>query len=214
VTATAVRHARHRQRRPLWPAVTGACVALVAVIAGAIAWLGGPSEAHPPYTDPAATGRLALCDRAGHQLASGSTTSAPFVVRAVGSTAAAARYAGPGRVATLYAFQPRTGVPADEWSGRMLTAASRYTNPDHPMAEATAEDTDLQDFLAAYPADDAGYVQLRLYLGAPGQPTDTQTYDSLDLHVSGTSWRAVGGATIPCSSGSAESIETILGTAP
>lgn len=193
--------------RPARPLAFAALVAALAV-AAAVVWWPRSGTGSAPYTDPAATGRLALCGRDGSRLHSGSTTAVPFAWRAVGSTAASSGYAATGRSATLFAYQPRAGVPADEWSGRMLTASSTYTNPAHPMAAATARDTDLQAFLTAYPPSDQGFVQLRLYLTAPGRPALTTAYDSLDLKIQGHRWTAVGGARVSCTSGSATSLES------
>jgi hypothetical protein len=75
------------------------------------------------------------------------------------------------------------------------------------MAAATAKDISLGAFLAAYPAVDSGFVQLRLYLSAPNQPPLTATYDALDIKVSGSSWQVVGGPVVDCSKGSSVSFE-------
>lgn len=167
-----------------------------------------------PYRDASATGSIGLCDRAGHQVTSGSMTARPVVWRAVGTTPAGAAYAVKGRSATLYAYQPRAGVDPSEWSGQVLTAAGFYTAPAHPMAAGTSEDADLAQFVTAFPAQDDGFVQLRLYLGAPDTPPLTTSYDALDLHVTGSSWHAVGGAHVSCSSGRSVSFETAVGSAP
>jgi membrane protein implicated in regulation of membrane protease activity len=191
--------------------VLGAAVLLIAVaVAATVAWTGGSSDDRAPYRDPAAAGSIGLCDRSGHQRSSGSVAAKPFVWRAVGSTPAPAAYARSGRSATLYVFQPRAGVPADEWSGRMLTAASFYTRAAHPMAAATAADVALGDFLAGYPPQDDGFVQLRLYLSAPGLAPLTSQYDALDLKIDGTTWRAVNGRRLSCSTGSSVSFETVV----
>jgi hypothetical protein len=196
-------------------ALASAAVVLIiaAVVAGIIVFTHHGSTS-APYTDAAATGTIALCDRGGHQVTSGSTSDKPFAWRAVGATAAPAAYAGSGRAATLFVYQPRSGVDPTEWSGHQLTAASNYTNAKHPMAAATDGDTDLQDFLSAYPAQDSGFVQLRLYLTATGQPDLTDKYDALDLKVSGSAWHAVGGTGLSCSSGTSTSFETEVGLTP
>jgi hypothetical protein len=192
----------------------GAAVALLAAAVGIVIWARHGGNAAAPYHDPAAAGAIGLCDRAGHQVRSGSTTARPFAWLAVGATAAPAAYAASGRSATLYAYQPRSGVPADEWSGRALTAAGFYTSPRHPMAAGTAADVDLADFLAGYPARDGGFVQLRLYLAAPDRPALTSRYDALDIHVSGSTWNQVGGTRIDCSAGRSVSFETQVSPSP
>jgi hypothetical protein len=78
------------------------------------------------------------------------------------------------------------------------------------MAAATAADVPLRDFLIGYPAHDGGFVQLRLYLAAPGRPTLTTRYDALDVKVSGSTWHTVGGRRVSCTAGSAVSFETVV----
>jgi len=190
-------------------------LAVAAVAAVSVTWWvrnGGDDAAKAPYHDPAATGSVGLCDAKGRPVTSGSIEAAPFAWRAVGTTAAPATYAGAGRTATLYVFQPRAGADPGSWSGRALTAPASYTNRAHPMAAATTRDVSLADFLAGYPARDAGYVQLRLYLGAPNRPENTSTYDALDIHVTGSTWHAVGGAAVDCRAGTAVSFETQVGS--
>jgi hypothetical protein len=186
----------------------GPVVVLVAVlVTSLVAWLRWGSDEKAPYTDSAAAGSIGLCNAGGKQVSSGSIDTAPFAWRAVGTTPAPAAYSAPGSSATLYAFQPRSGVDPTGWSGQLLTAAGRYSDPTHPMAAATGADVALADFLAAYPAVDHGFVQLRLYLTAPGQPPLTAGYDALDIKVSGGSWHSVGGATVDCSAGTSVSFE-------
>jgi hypothetical protein len=200
-----------RTRAAGWVALATAVVAAL----GITWWVrsGGDARAKAPYQDSAATGRLGLCDAKGRPVTSGSIKAAPFTWRAVGATAAPAAYAGAGRTATLYAFQPRPGAEPGSWSGRALTAPSSYSNPAHPMAAATKRDVPLSDFLAGYPARDSGYLQLRLYLGAPDRPEANRTYDALDIHVTGSTWHAVGAAAVDCHSGTAVSFETQVGSA-
>jgi hypothetical protein len=208
-TMTAPRPFVQRRR---WTTVAAA---LVVVLIVGMVWIrhsSGPFR--PPYTDSAATGHIGLCDTHSKSITSGSVTDKPFVWRAVGSTAAGASNRGAGRTATLYAFQPRRGVDPSGWSGEQLTSSGQYTNVNHPMAQATSADIDLQDFLTAYPAKLSGLVQLRLYLGAPDQPLSTTHYDATDIRVSGTKWSVVGGTSVTCTDGRSVSLETQLGTNP
>jgi hypothetical protein len=206
---TTIRARARVSRRRL---VAAGVVVIVAVVA-AIWWAThrDSSADHVPYGDSAAVGVVGLCDSSGKAITSGSTKAAPFVWRAVGSSAASAAYAGAGRTATLYAFQPRPGVDAPGWSGQQLTSSGRYTNVAHPMAQATGKDMDLNDFLIAYPPLISGFVELRLYLGAPNQPLLTTKYDATDIKVSGSSWRVVGGGgPVSCTDGKSVSLETLL----
>lgn len=210
MTATLPSRATPRTRR-LWPL---AIVVLLAAAAAVVVVLvrRDPAPATAPYTDPAATGTIGLCSRSGHQVSSGSMTSHPVAWRALGTTPATGVYAAAGRSATLYAYQPRSGTDPAEWSGQQLTAAGYYAAAAHPTAAGTGKDTDLADFVTAYPAQDDGFVQLRLYLAAPDQAQQPLRYDTLDIHVTGSSWHAVGGVRVDCSAARSVSFETAVGT--
>ncbi len=166
------------------------------------------SASAPPYADPNAQGSIGLCDQAGHQVTSGRVDAAPFVWSAVSSVPPPRGYGGDGRTATLYAYQPRRGVDAGEWSGQLMTASSRYTNAAHPMAVATAGDISLADFLSTFPAVWDGYLELRLYAGIPNEPEYTRQYPATDIQVTGDTWRVVRGGAGPCGVGTAQSLET------
>jgi hypothetical protein len=171
-------------------------VVAVAVVIG-IRLTRVPAEA--PYGDPAAAGRLTLCGADGEAVTEGSTRDLPFAATVVGATAAADGYAAEGRTAAVFAYQPREGMAPSEWSGLQLTAPAAYDDPAVPQVSLTEADTALSQFVAAFPAAYDGWVQLRLYLGAPDQPVSSQHYDAVDLQVDGTSWRAVQPGTASCS---------------
>lgn len=183
---------------------------VIALLAAAA--ITGPATASGPvpYSDPAVTGSLGLCDGHGHQVTTGSTTAQPFASLAVGSVAAPSGYHGTGRGAVLYAYQPIENVPADAWSGEELTGNSQYTNAAHPMAAATGGDPALQNFINDYPPKWDGLVQLRLYPTAPGRPMNSASYATLDLKISGTTWQTVDGGSVSCTAGRAVSVETKL----
>jgi len=182
------------------------------LLAGVVSFAAPPAQAQGslPYTDPSANGVIGLCNRAGQSITHGNITDQPFVWTAVASVAAPTPYNEAGRTATLFAYQPRSGVAPGEWSGAMLTASSRYTNPDHPMAQATAGDDTLQDFLEAYPPQWDGLVELRMYLGAPNQPEYSLKYAATDISVTGGTWAVAQGGNVACNSGTAVSIEQML----
>jgi hypothetical protein len=163
-----------------------------------------------PYSDSSAVGYIGLCNKSGHQITHGSTTTKPLAARAVSSQSAQAPYNEPGRTATLLAYQPREGLPAGDWSGDELTASSRYTNPAHPMTAATSGDDSLQDFIAEFHPMWDGLLQIRMYLGAPDHPIYSLTYPALNLQVTGKTWHQIGGGAVDCRSGQSESIESIL----
>jgi hypothetical protein len=184
------------RRRGVAIALVGLSV-LVAVAVALGIWLTrAPSAA--PYVDPAATGRLTLCGADGEALTDGSTTDQPFAASVVGATAATAGYAAEGRTAAVFAYQPREGVAPSEWTGLQLSAPTAYADAVVPQVDLTRTDTTLSQFLGGYPATYDGWVQLRLYLGAPDQPVTSQQYDTVDLQVDGSSWRAVDTGTATC----------------
>jgi hypothetical protein len=169
--------------------VAGASViVLCAALLGVFVWHQRTASLTVPYADPSSTGRLTLCSADGTTLTSGSVTGQPFAAAIVSSVAAGGPYAAAGRTATLYAFQPRAGVDAGEWSGMPLGAAQTYADAAHPRLAPTAQDTTLGQFLTAYPATDKGWVQLRLVLGGTDVPADATSYATVDLHVSGGTW--------------------------
>jgi hypothetical protein len=197
--------------RRRWVLLAGAAV-LVIVVAGGLVLLLGSSQDKAPYADAASTGTITLCNAAGKPVTSGSTTQAPFAVRAVGATATKAGTQS-GK-AVLYAYQPRQGASAEEWSGQQLTAPAAYTDNAHPMAAGTTKDIALKSFLTAFPAQWKGFVQLRLYLSSTAG-AQTQAYDTADLKISGGTWKLVGTAgKASCTDGSAVSDETKAGLAP
>lgn len=166
-----------------------------------------------PYTDLAAHGSVGLCDASGHPVTHGNIHDRPFVWRAVSSTPAAAPYDAAGRTATLVAYQPRSDAYPNQWSGDIMTSSSTYTNPRHPMAQASALDFSLADFLNEFPARWDGYLQLRMYLGVPGHETLNSAYPATDIKVTGDTWTVVRGASVTCTDGSARDSETVR-TAP
>jgi hypothetical protein len=151
-----------------------------------------------------------LCNADGQQITSGALATRPFVATVVSSTPAVTPYNDDWRTAILMAYQVQPVLPAGAWSGQGLTASSRYTNPNHPMAAATSRDSSLRDFLVAYPAVHRGLVELRLYLGTKGQPQYATRYPTLAIKVTGDTWRAIGGGPVDCTVGKAVSIETLL----
>jgi hypothetical protein len=161
------------------------------------------------YQDSAAKGSIGLCDSSGKPVTGGNIHDRPFVWRAVASDQPAEPYGAKGTKATLLAYQPRPNTPADAWNGDTLTSTSTYTNPRYPMAQATSVDFTLQDFLNEYKPMVDGMIQLRMYVGAPGVGTLTESYPTTDIKVTGDTWHVVRGGSVPCSNGSAESSEVL-----
>lgn len=169
-----------------------------------------PAPSPPPYADPYAHGYVGLCDAQGHNVTRGSVYDKPFVPRAVSSAPAPAAYRGPGRKATLYAYQPRRGVDPSDWSGDLLTSASTYSNPSAPMAQATRRDFALSDYLNEFPPQWDGLVELRIYFSAPNMSVDATSYPAADIRVTGTTWTLVRGGHVACTAGTASSPEDAL----
>jgi hypothetical protein len=193
-------------------AVSAALVAIAWSVVG-VGTTSAMAASSAPYKDPRATSPLALCGKDGKQVTSGSTADKPFVWRAVSASKAPAPYNKKGRTATLFAYQPRPQVDAAEWSGDLMTASAKYTDASHPMAAATDLDEPLTTFLGEYPTKVDGFVQLRLYLGAPNEPALTLQYAAANIQVSQGRWHLVGTRPqVSCTSGTAVSLEAILPT--
>jgi hypothetical protein len=158
-----------------------------------------------PYTDPNAVGYVGICNQQNQQITSGSIHSTPFAWKVVSSLPAPKAVSGAGRTSALYAYQPIKGLPSGYWSGVQITDSSVYADPAHPTAVSTAKDTPLSQFLVVFPPKWDGFVQLRLFLDAPGVQPAVLTYPALNLNISGDTWQAMGGGSVDCSSGQAVS---------
>lgn len=163
-----------------------------------------------PYTDPSAVGSITLCNTLGQPMTHGNIHVKPFAWRAVGSAAAPSGYAGHGRTAALYGYQPMNQVDPSQWNGEFLTAGATYSNPARPMAAASPADPSLADLLGDYPPRWNGLIQLRMFVGAPGQPTLTSRYNAATLQISGDTWTLLAGGQDGCASGTSKSSELIV----
>jgi hypothetical protein len=168
---------------------------------------------HLPYSDPSADGLLTLCNQDNQPITHGSITAKPFVWRVVSSVPAVSGYDVKNGTATLFAYQPRPYTPPGAWSGLALSAASVYTNPAHPMAQATPIDQPLDYMTESFPPIWDGLYELRLYLGGPDIAAYSNTYPVADLQIKGNTWTLVTGGGGSCTTGSAVSREAILGLA-
>jgi hypothetical protein len=166
-----------------------------------------------PYKDANANGVIGLCSKAGTPIDHGKVSDSPFVWRSVSSSPAKPPYDANGRTATLYAFVPKRGYPPEDWLGEQISAAAFYSNPAHPMVQATNGDgAVLKDFVQASPPTYNGLVELRVYLGVPGEATYNATYPATDIQVKGDTWTVVRGGNVACDSGSA--VSSLVGTPP
>lgn len=171
--------------------------------------LGVPAMAEEslPFSDRNAKGFIAFCDQQKKPVTSGSIYDQPFVWTAVSSTPAPDGYKK-GK-AVLIAYQPREGVEPGLWSGRQLTASSTFTNPKHPMAQATYADDPLLYFTQSNPLKWDGLVQLRMYLSAPEIPVYKTQYPATTVRVTGDRWSVVSGGNVACNVGTATSVASL-----
>jgi hypothetical protein len=172
---------------------------VLAAVAVLVASFGAYGDSSVPYTDSTAKGTITLCDYAGRPVTHGKVNDVPFVWATVSSEAAETVFGGPGRTATLFAYQPRQGSPPQDWSGEQLTAGSTYADPTHPVAVANQDEgAALKSFLDAYPTQWDGLVQLRVFLGAKSQGIQNTTYPTADIQVKGDTWTLLRGGNVPC----------------
>jgi hypothetical protein len=147
-----------------------------------------------PYDDDASIGQLALYDTHGNAVTSGSINDKPFVGWAVSLEKAPPPYDKAGRKAALMAYVPHQGVGPSGWGGDFMTGSTPYPDPNHPTARGTSQDISLANFIAEIPLQWDGFIQLRIYLGAPGEPGLTTKYVTADIQVTGDTWKLVRGA--------------------
>ncbi|HTR70005.1 MAG TPA: hypothetical protein VMH41_07225 [Mycobacteriales bacterium] len=189
---------------------TSTLTAAALIAAGSLAVAAVPARASAPVpSDPYAQGHVGFCNSHGQQITHGSVYDKPFVWRAVSTAAAPQPFNGKGRKATLYAFQPRPGIDAAQWSGDTLTAASVYTNASVPMAQATSRDLALSDFLNDYPAMAGHYIELRVLYSSVDTGYSTN-YAASFIDVTGTTWHSVTNVRVNCTAGRAVSPESAL----
>jgi hypothetical protein len=197
-----------RQHR--WLRAAGAGAVMCGVIGVATPALAASKTA--PYVDKNSSGTISLCDQQGKLITQGSVATTPVAWKAVDSTAAPATYSVKGASATLYAYQPRKGVDPGDWSGEQLSGSATFASPAHPTAVLTGLDESLAEFIADYPATWDGFVELRIYLGAPDLVSHTRPYDTANIEVSGKSWHQLGTPAVACAAGSAVPLERDLAT--
>jgi hypothetical protein len=167
------------------------------------AFAGGPAV---PFTDPGQAGSLTLCNQHDQPVTSGSLLTVPFVWRVVSSGRAPTGYTQ----ATLVVFQPIQYEAPGDWSGYELTDDSIFSNPAHPMAQATYADAPLIWADQSIPPYWDGYYQLRLVFSAPNQVPWEATYPTAIIKVSGNSWTEVQGGGASCGAGTAVSVASLL----
>lgn len=179
--------------------LVGIVIGIVLVAAAVYLWPSGEKDSTVPYDDPQSAGSITLCSADGEAVTEGSVDEQPFAAVVLGSTGVPSELDPAGAVATLYAYQPREGVTASEFSGTAISAAGVLADPNRPAVSVADNAWSIGDFVTAFPADLDGYVQLRLYLGTPAAGTLTDhPYDTADLRVDGDRWELVRGGSASC----------------
>lgn len=197
--------------RPVRCARSATVVAALTVSAMAVALpMAAASGSAVPFHDTNVRGSLTFCNRAGQPITSGSLDTAPFAWKTVSSAVAPVGYRGTDARATLYAYQPIQFVDPGDWSGSQLTGSSSYTNPDHPVDQATNVDSALLGFTQAYPSHWDNLIELRMFYSAFNKPAETSTYPAAVVRVTGSTWTLVSGGGSSCASGQGVSDETAL----
>jgi len=159
-----------------------------------------------PFTDPNQVGSLTLCNQHGQPITSGSLLTVPFVWRAVSSARVPAGYTR----ATLELFQPIQHVDPGDWSGYQLTDDAIFSNPAHPMAQATYADAPLIWPHYSMPPYWDGLYQLRMVVSGPNKQPWSSGYPTAVIKVTGNTWTLVQGGGSSCTDGTAKSVETFL----
>ncbi len=162
-----------------------------------------------PFTDPGIDGWITFCNRSNQPVTSGSLDTVPFAWKAISSAKPPAGYGGAGGRAALWAYQPIQYVDPGDWSGSLLTGGSAFSNPDHPVVQATNADQPLLGFTQAYPEHWDGLLEVRMMYTAKDKPQLQTPYAAAILRVSGANWTLVEGGGGSCSQGRGLSMETV-----
>lgn len=192
-----------RTRSLLTRAALASAVVVGILAVPSTAFAGG---AKVPFTDPNQVGSLTLCNRQGQPVTSGSLLTIPFVWRAVSSARAPAGYDR----ATLDVFQPIQYVEPGDWTGYQLTDDAIFSNPAHPMAQATYADAPLIWPDQAMPPYWDGLYQLRMVFSAPNKTPWNSTYPAAVIKVAGNTWTLLQGGRSSCTGGTAESMASLV----
>jgi hypothetical protein len=191
-------------------------IALAALVVLAVPGTAAVADSAIPYQDPGKAGSITLCDVHGDPVTHGDVSASPFVWSLHSDLAATGGFAAAGRTATYLAYQPRQDEAPGDWSGRVMSPASRYTDPQHPTVQLTPVDDGLDQMTSDFPPLWDHLIQLRMYLAAPGLSATGTRYAALTLQISadGRTWTALDPGHTPCDVGRAVSVATLLGVAP
>jgi hypothetical protein len=163
-----------------------------------------------PFKDTNIDGSLTFCNRANQPVTSGSLDTVPFVWKVISSSPAPHRYRGGRGRATLTAYQPIQYVQPGDWSGGELTGSSAFSNPSHPVVQATNADAPLLGFVQSYPPHWQGLEEIRMIFSGVNLPQDIAPYPAAIIRISGNTWTMVSGGGGSCTAGQGVSDETKL----
>src|SRR5208282_4270522 len=102
-----------------------------------------------------------------------------------------------------YLAQPIPYVNPGDWTSQPLTDDAEFSNPAHPMAQATYADVPLYGLDHAMPPYWHGLYQLRMYFSGPGEEFTTGPYPAAVIKVTGYTWTLVQGGGSSCTEGKA-----------
>ena len=166
------------------------------------------SASKVPFTDPNIHGWLTLCNRNDQAVTSGSLLTTPFVWKAISSGPPPQHYGTSKGRATLYAYQPLKYVDPGDWTGYQLTGSSSFSNPRHPVAQATNPDQPLIGFTQMYPLHWDGLAEIRMMWSGVNESQLQFPYAAAIVRVTGTTWTLVKGGSASCRQGTGVSDET------
>jgi hypothetical protein len=196
----------NRLARRVRAAVTVAALTIGAMSAAAP--FAAASSQPVPFKDPNIDGWLTFCNRSGQPITSGNLYTAPFAWKAIASTPAPSGYRGSTARATLDAFQPIQYVDPADWSGSELTGSSSFTDPNHPVAQATNADLPLLGFVQAYPPRWDSLEEIRMLWSGINKAQLQTPYAAAIVRITGNTWTLVEGGGGSCSQGQGASDET------
>lgn len=163
-----------------------------------------------PFHDEYQHGWLTFCNKNNQPVTSGKLATQPFAWKTISSAEPPAGYRSKSARVSLFAFQPIQYIDPGDWSGLNITGASAFTNPDHPVVQATILDSPLLGFTRAYPAHWDHLVEIRMMYSAVEQPQLPTPYAAAVIRVTATTWTLVEGGGSSCSAGKGISNETLL----
>jgi len=161
-----------------------------------------------PFSDPNIQGWLTFCNRNNQPVTSGSLETVPFVWKAISSAPPPPGYRTSKGRAALYGFQPIQYVDALDWAGYELTGASSFSNPHHPVAQATNADAPLVSFTSAFPPHWDHLAEIRMMWTATDEAQLQNPYAAAIVRITGNTWTLVKGGGGSCSQGTGVSEET------